>query len=112
MKILMKTALYDKIIKKAVQRLRPEFCKDHVKMFYQIQEMKNEAIKVHDKKEMNFMKIIRIQFRVNKFCQILIEKHSQRRKRRTTTGLTSFQQANLAVTKNDRSVISDYSRNC
>jgi hypothetical protein len=106
MKILMITALYHKITKKAVQRLRPEFGKDHVKMFYQIQAMKNEAVKVQDKKEMSFMKIMRIQFRVNKFCQILLKKHSQRRKRRTTTSLTSFQQADLAITKNERSVIS------
>lgn len=84
--------------------MRPEFKKEHIKQFHAIQQLKNEAMMNHDKKQIEILKVFRVQFKVRKFCNILLDKCANKRKRRTTIGLSSVQQASLAVTKDERSV--------
>lgn len=75
--------------------------------------MKDEAMKVKDKKDNNMFKFMRVHLKVRKFVNILKAKQAFRNKRRATIGLSSFQQAKLAVNKNDKGVeLVFYSSRC
>lgn len=89
------------LLQKALQRLKPGFTDVHIDGFYQLQYLKNEALKIQDKQESAMFRLLRVEMKVLKFIKILKEKIEMRRRRRLTFGLSADQQAKSAIQRSN-----------